>query len=37
MYALKYFSYSLDTAERGKTKKRVYLTEYFLKKVCDNA
>lgn len=36
MYALKYFSYSLDTAERGK-KKRVYLTEYFLKKVCDNA
>lgn len=31
MFASEYFSYSLDTAERGKTKKRVYFTEFFLK------
>lgn len=35
MYASEYFSYSLDTAEKGKTKKRVYWI--FSKKVCDNA
>lgn len=35
MYASEYFSNSLDTAERGKTKKRVYWI--FSKKVCNNA
>lgn len=37
MYALEYLSYSLDTAKRGKTKKKSLFTEYFFLKVCDDA